>query len=67
MIDTQTSAEFSGQSGQNIIYLEVNAKPVCLICNQHVAVLKEYNIRRHYDTQHKDKYKDSISFTVQLA
>ena len=35
---------------------EVNAKPVCLVCNQHVAVLQEYSIRRHYDTHHRDKF-----------
>ncbi|KAL1279144.1 hypothetical protein QQF64_025817 [Cirrhinus molitorella] len=30
----------------------VNAKPVCLICNEVVAVCKEYNIRRHHETKH---------------
>ncbi|XP_061587408.1 general transcription factor II-I repeat domain-containing protein 2-like [Cololabis saira] len=30
----------------------INAKPVCLICNEVVAVCKEYNIRRHHDTKH---------------
>ena len=29
---------------------------MCLVCNQHVAVLKVYNIRRHYDTHNKDKF-----------
>lgn len=28
------------------------AKPVCLICNEAVAVCKEYNIRRHHETKH---------------
>ena len=28
---------------------------MCLVCNQQVSVLKEYNIRRHYET-HKEKY-----------
>ena len=32
-------------------------KPVCLVCNQQVAVLKEYNIRQHYETHHKEKYE----------
>lgn len=38
------------------LFAEVNAKPVCLVCNQHVSVLKEYNIRRHNETQHKEKF-----------
>ena len=29
---------------------------MCLVCNQQVSVLKEYNIRRHYETHHKDKF-----------
>ena len=41
-------------------YLFVNVKdrPVCLVCGADVAVTKEYNIRRHYETKHQDKYKD---------
>lgn len=27
-----------------------------LVCNQQVAVVKEYNIQRHYKTHHKEKY-----------
>ena len=27
-------------------------KPTCLICNQSVAVNKEFNIKRHYETKH---------------
>lgn len=30
----------------------MNAKPVCLICNEVVAACKEYNIRRHHQTKH---------------
>lgn len=41
-------------------YLFTNMKdrPVCLVCGASVAVTKEYNIRRHYDTKHYEKYKD---------
>ena len=28
----------------------------CLICQQKIAVMKEYNMRRHYETIHRDKY-----------
>lgn len=30
----------------------INAKPTCLICNEVVAVCKEYNIRRHHEAKH---------------
>ena len=26
--------------------------PVCLVCTQSVAVSKEFNIKRHYETHH---------------
>ena len=29
-------------------------KPTCLICNVFVAVNKEFNIKRHYDTKHSN-------------
>uniref|UniRef100_A0A3P9KXR9 SPIN-DOC-like zinc-finger domain-containing protein n=1 Tax=Oryzias latipes TaxID=8090 RepID=A0A3P9KXR9_ORYLA len=33
-------------------FAEISSKAVCLICQQSVAVLKEYNIRHHYETKH---------------
>uniref|UniRef100_A0A3P9JPU4 SPIN-DOC-like zinc-finger domain-containing protein n=1 Tax=Oryzias latipes TaxID=8090 RepID=A0A3P9JPU4_ORYLA len=33
-------------------FAEISSKAVCRICQQSVAVLKEYNIRRHYETKH---------------
>lgn len=36
----------------------MNGKPVCLVCMQQVAVLKEYNLKRHYETRHGDKYSN---------
>ncbi|KAK2847545.1 hypothetical protein Q5P01_010544 [Channa striata] len=41
---------------EKYLFTEVNAKPVCLVCYQQVAVFKEFNSRRHYETHHKDKY-----------
>ena len=29
---------------------------MCLLCSQQVSVLKEYNIKRHYETHHGEKY-----------
>jgi hypothetical protein len=34
----------------------VRDKIVCLICNKGVSVPKEYNLRRHYETLHKDTF-----------
>jgi len=38
-------------------FTNVNGKAVCLVCQQQVSVLKEYNVRRHYETQHSGKFK----------
>ena len=38
-------------------FTNVNGKAVCLVCHQQVSVLKEYNVRRHYETQHSGKFK----------
>ena len=38
-------------------FTNVNGKAVCLVCHQQVSVLKEYNVRRHYETQHSRKFK----------
>lgn len=37
---------------EDYFFTDINGKAVCLICNQSVAVLKEYNIRRHCETKH---------------
>lgn len=34
-------------------FKEINGKGVCLICNEDVAMMKEYNVRRHYETKHQ--------------
>jgi len=38
----------------------VGALPVCLICQQTVAIIKSSNLKRHYETKHKsfsEKYQ----------
>lgn len=46
------------------MFTEVKGKPVCLVCGDSVSVMKEYNLRRHYETStkhtdaQKDKYKN---------
>jgi hypothetical protein len=41
----------------------VRDKIVCLICNKGVSAPKEYNLRRHYETIHKDKFCKFCYFT----
>jgi hypothetical protein len=36
-------------------------KPQCLVCFQVLAVLKEYNLKRHYMTNHKQKFEKRSS------
>lgn len=33
----------------------INQKPVCMICNEAVAVMKEFNVKRHYESKHASK------------
>uniref|UniRef100_A0A8C8WP60 SPIN-DOC-like zinc-finger domain-containing protein n=1 Tax=Panthera leo TaxID=9689 RepID=A0A8C8WP60_PANLE len=44
-------------------FVEVKNSPVCLICNQTLSVSKEYNLRRHYETNHSkhfDRYTEEM-------
>lgn len=34
------------------LFIQRGAGAVCLVCNEKVAVLKEYNLKRHYTTKH---------------
>ena len=35
-------------------FIKVGSKSVCLLCRESVAVFKEYNLKRHYQTKHSD-------------
>ena len=48
---------------EQYFFVQVSSKPICLICNNAVSSLKEYNIKRHYVTNHAlayDKFKDQF-------
>lgn len=47
------SAELFSINGK---LLNGKSKPLCLICNRIVAVCKEFNLKSHYDTNHKLKF-----------
>ncbi|GBN70499.1 General transcription factor II-I repeat domain-containing protein 2B [Araneus ventricosus] len=44
-----------------IFFTVVKDKPVCLICNEAVAVFKEYNIFRHFTSKHKNSNYEAMS------
>ena len=35
-------------------FVEQSGVALCLVCNDKIAVMKEYNLRRHYETHHKE-------------
>lgn len=35
-------------------------KCVCLICKESISVFKEHNIKRHYDSKHKQTYNQYV-------
>ncbi|XP_075692926.1 general transcription factor II-I repeat domain-containing protein 2-like [Rhinoderma darwinii] len=46
---------------ENLYFVTVvKDRAQCLICSQFIAVLKDYNVRRHYMTQHGEQY-DALS------
>ncbi|KAM9316753.1 general transcription factor II-I repeat domain-containing protein 2-like [Gastrophryne carolinensis] len=47
---------FKEQWTHDYFFIQYKERAVCLICQNIVSVFKEYNLRRHYETQHKDKY-----------
>ena len=38
--------------------MEDNGKPLCLVCKKVIAVMKEYNVKQHFETQHKIQYEE---------
>ncbi|XP_041447439.1 general transcription factor II-I repeat domain-containing protein 2-like [Xenopus laevis] len=47
---------FKEQWTYDYFFMQCKERAVCLLCQDSVAVFKEYNLRRHYETKHKDKY-----------
>ena len=49
------------QSGlaEKYFFVEHYSKSVCLICRTSIAVMKEFNVKRHYETCHS-KYKEYV-------
>ena len=47
---------FHSEWTKNFFFVEHCGKPLCLLCETSLAVFKEYNVKRHYDSHHKDTY-----------
>ncbi|XP_060929426.1 general transcription factor II-I repeat domain-containing protein 2-like [Limanda limanda] len=39
------------------LFTEVKGKAVCLVCGEQIAVFKDYNLNRHYETKHGENYR----------
>lgn len=40
-----------------IFFIDFKEKPLYLICQKSISVVKEYNLKRHYDIEHKTKFE----------
>ena len=43
---------------ENYFMMKDNCKPLRLVCEQVIALMTEYNVRRRYETQHKMQYEE---------
>ena len=64
MAEKRRKVDDEGQTFQSAwtekyFFVEHYSKPVCLICQTSIAVMKEFNVKRHYETCHS-KYKEYI-------
>ena len=55
-VDTEYRV-FHKKWGEKYFFVEAdNHTAHCLTCSESIAVLKEYNLRRHCETKHQSKY-----------
>ena len=43
---------------ENSFMMESNSKTLCLVCKQVITLVKEYNVKQRYETQHKMQYEE---------
>ena len=53
------SRTFQSASTEKYFFVEHYSKPVCLICQTSIAVIKKFNVKPHYETCHS-KYKEYV-------
>uniref|UniRef100_A0A668UY73 DUF4371 domain-containing protein n=1 Tax=Oreochromis aureus TaxID=47969 RepID=A0A668UY73_OREAU len=56
-VDSESRA-FQRQWVTEYMFTDIAGKPVCLFSRANVAVIKEFNLRRHYETKRQDKLKN---------
>lgn len=49
--------EFNSSCTAKKSFTVVGIKTVCLVCNEHVAVFKNYNLSRHFETKQETQNK----------
>ncbi len=47
---------FNPKWTSDYFFVQCKEMAVCLICQETVSVFKEYNLRWHYETRHREKY-----------
>ena len=55
-VDTECRV-FNKKWTAKYLFTEVGGKAVCLVCGERIAVFKDFNLSRHYETKHAEKYK----------
>ena len=58
-IDRESRA-FKEEWTTKYFFTDIGNKAVCLLCQQTIAVFKEYNLKRHHQTKHVDFGKNSL-------
>ena len=48
--------QFQEEWSLKYFFIKSGDKALCVICNETVAVMKEYNLRRHHQSKHQEKY-----------
>ena len=43
------------------LFVELCNIPICLVCKENIAVLKDYNLKRHYESRHEANYRHLTS------
>ena len=55
--NANTNRIFQERWTYDYFFVDVENKPICLICNQPVSEFKEYNIKKHYVSRHSSAYE----------
>ncbi|XP_023228312.1 general transcription factor II-I repeat domain-containing protein 2-like [Centruroides sculpturatus] len=51
----------------NYLFVEIKRNSIFLICNESVSVLKDYKIKRHYETKHANKAGSEATWYVKAS